>query len=146
MHFTAEDLDSNYCNKKLLLKQIRQSGSKTSIENFSFRYGTTISTNLPSAGYNKILAFDVVHEMEYQSAMLQDFKRILCNVGAVYIEEILVHKKVKKDRICNFPYLMETELKQLLSTNQYTIKKEQIVYDTGGNKYIKLFECMPADR
>ncbi|HMC86146.1 MAG TPA: class I SAM-dependent methyltransferase [Chitinophagaceae bacterium] len=143
MRFTAEDIDSNVCNKKNLLKTINRLGNKTSIKNFSVQYGDEKSTKLPAAGFSKILAFDVIHEMTYRSEMLNDFKRILLNNGAVYIEEILVHKKVKKDRVCNYPYLTEQELKKLLADNHYSIKKEQVVYDTGVNKYIKIFECVP---
>ena len=77
MRFMAEDPDSNFCNSKLLLKRINQSGNKTSIENFSIKYGTGTSTNLPSAGFNKILAFDAIHEMTFKNEMLADFKRIL---------------------------------------------------------------------
>jgi ubiquinone/menaquinone biosynthesis C-methylase UbiE len=143
LHFTAEDIDSNFCNKALLLKKIIQTGSKTSIENFTIQYGTVTATHLPAAGFSKVLAFDVLHEMTYKPAMLTDIKRILQAGGALYIQEILVHKKVKKDRVCNYPYLTETELKGILAENKYTITREEIAFDTGNNKYIKLFECVP---
>jgi ubiquinone/menaquinone biosynthesis C-methylase UbiE len=145
LHFTAEDIDSNFCNKALLLKKIIQTGSKTSIENFTIHYGTATATHLPAAGFTKVLAFDVIHEMSYKAAMLADIKRILRANGALYLQEILVHKKVKKDRVCNYPYLTETEFKEILAENKYAIKREQIAFDTGDNKYIKLFECVPLN-
>jgi len=144
LHFTAEDIDSNYCNRKKLLRQIRATGNNTSIENFDIRYGTETSTNLPPAAYSKVLAFDVLHEMSAKSLMLADIRRILQPGGSVYIEEILVHKKAKKERACNYPYLTEQEFKEILEDNHYLVKKEQLVFDSGHNKYIKIFECVPV--
>jgi len=143
MHFTAEDIDSNYCNKKKLMQQIKATGNHTAIENFDIHYGTETSTLLPQASYNKVLAFDVLHEMSAKPAMLADIRRILRPGGAVYIEEILVHKKAKKEKVCNFPYLTEQEFKIILEDNNYLATREQIVFDSGHNKYIKIFECRP---
>jgi ubiquinone/menaquinone biosynthesis C-methylase UbiE len=144
MHFTAEDIDSNYCNRKKLLQQIRVSGTNTRIENFDIRYGTETSTLLPPAAYSKVLAFDVLHEMSAKPLMLADITRILQPGGAVYIEEILVHKKTRKERACNYPYLTEQEFRKILEDNHYLVKKEQLVFDSGHNKYIRIFECVPV--
>lgn len=145
LHFTAEDIDSNFCSKQLLLKKIRKTGNKTSIENFTIQYGTVTTTLLPDTGFSKVLAFDVLHEMTWKPAMLADIRRILKAGGALYIQEILVHKKVKKDRVCHYSYLTEPELIKILAENKYEIKRAQIAFDTGDNKYIKLFECVPLD-
>ena len=145
LSFTVEDIDSNYCNKALLINRIRKSGNKTNIENFSIHIGTEKSTNLPTASFNKILVFDVIHEMTYRSEMLSDLKRILQVNGSVFIEEILVHKTVKKDKVCNYPFLTEDAFKKLLVDNKYQIKREMVTFDTGNNKYIKIFECVPLD-
>jgi cyclopropane fatty-acyl-phospholipid synthase-like methyltransferase len=143
MHFTAEDIDSNYCNRTKLFQQIRITGYQTRIENFDIHYGTETSTLLPPAAYSKVLAFDVLHEMSAKPSMLADIRRILQPGGAMYIEEILVHKKAKKERACNYPYLTEQELKKILEDNHYVVNKQQLVFDSGHNKYIKIFECMP---
>jgi ubiquinone/menaquinone biosynthesis C-methylase UbiE len=145
LHFTAEDIDSNFCNKQLLLKTLIKTGNKTSIENFTIHYGTTTATLLPAAGFSKVLAFDVLHEMTWKPAMLADIKRILKANGVLYLQEILVHKKIKKDRVCNYPYLTESELKVILADNKYAITRQEIAFDTGDNKYIKLFECVPVN-
>jgi ubiquinone/menaquinone biosynthesis C-methylase UbiE len=142
--FVVEDIDSSFCNAKKLTKKINSSGNKTSIANFEFIYGTEKATNLPSATFNKVLIFDVIHEMTYKTEMLNDIKRILQKNGSIFIEEILVHKPVKKDKVCNYPFLTEAAFKKLLADNKLSIKKESISFDTGSNKYIKIFECQAA--
>ena len=141
--FVVQDIDSTTCNKKTLAKKINKSGNKISIENFSFYYGTEKTTNLPSAKFNKVLIFDVVHEMTYKKEMLDDVRRILQRNGSIFIEEILVHKPVKKDKFCNYPFLTEVEFKKVMDDNKFLIKREIITFDTGNNKYIKIFECVP---
>ena len=141
--FIVEDIDSLSCNSKSLNKKINNTGKKTSIGNFEFHYGTEKSTNLPSATFNKVLIFDVIHEMTFKNEMLNDMKRILQKNGSIFIEEILVHKPVKKDRVCNYPFLMEAGFKKLLADNNFQINKEAITFDTGNNRYIKIFECLP---
>jgi ubiquinone/menaquinone biosynthesis C-methylase UbiE len=141
--FIVEDIDSLSCNRKSLIKKINNSGKKTRIENFEFHYGTEKATNLPSATFNKVLIFDVIHEMTYKAEMLNDIKRILQKNGSIFIEEILVHKPVKKDKVCNYPFLTEVEFKKLLIDNNFLIKREGITFDTGNNRYIKIFECLP---
>jgi ubiquinone/menaquinone biosynthesis C-methylase UbiE len=140
--FTVEDIDSSSCNTGSLAKKINNTGNKTRIENFAFYYGTEKATNLPSSKFNKVLIFDVIHEMTYKNEMLNDIKRILQKNGSIFIEEILVHKSVKKDRVCNYPFLTEVEFKKVLTDNSFVIKRESITFDTGNNKYIKIFECV----
>ena len=140
--FTVEDIDSSTCNTRSLAKRINNTGNKTRIENFAFYYGTTKATNLPSSKFNKVLIFDVIHEMTYKNEMLKDIKRILQKNGSIFIEEILVHKSVKKDRICNYPFLTEVEFKKLMTDNNFLIKRESMTFDTGNNKYMKIFECV----
>lgn len=140
--FIVEDIDSLTCNIKTLTKKINNTGNKTSIENFEFHYGTEKATNLPSAQFTKVLIFDVIHEMTYKNEMLNDIKRILQKNGSIFIEEILVHKSVKKDKVCNYPFLTEPEFKKILADNNFVIKRESITSDSGNNKYIKIFECV----
>lgn len=140
--FTVEDIDSSTCNTKSLAKKINKTGNTTRIENFAFYYGTEKATNLPSSRFNKVLIFDVIHELTYKNEMLNDIKRILQKNGSVFIEEILVHKPVKKDRVCNYPFLTEVEFKKILTDNNFLIKRESITFDTGNNRYIKIFECV----
>lgn len=139
--FAVEDIDSVSCNARVLEKRIAKQGNRTSITNFSFYYGTEKSTNLPSAAFNKVLIFDVIHEMTYKKEMLTDIKRILQKGGSLFIEEILVHQPVKKDKACNYPFFTEDAFKKILLENNLTIKREAVSADSGNNKYIKLFEC-----
>ena len=139
--FIIEDIDSSSCNKKTITKKINKTGNKTSIENFKFHYGTEKETNLPSLTFNKVLIFDVIHEMTYKTEMLNDIKRILQKNGSIFIEEILVHKPVKKDKVCNYRFFTEPEFKKVLDDNKLFIKRESITFDNGNNKYIKIFEC-----
>jgi len=139
--FTVEDIDSTTCNRKALSKKIDKTVNKTSIDNFEFHYGAEKSTNLPSATYNKVLIFDVIHELTYKTEMLADIKRILKPNGSIFIEEILVHNPVKKDKVCNYPFLTEPVFKQLLQDNNLAIAREEITFDTGNNRYIKIFGC-----
>jgi ubiquinone/menaquinone biosynthesis C-methylase UbiE len=141
--FMVEDIDSNSCNKKALSNRINKTGNRTNIDNFTFRYGNEKSTGLADSAFNKVLIFDVIHEITYKTEMLADIKRILKKGGSVFIEEILVHNKVKKDKVCNYPFLTETEFKQLLAGNDFPIKREQVTFDRGNNRYIKIFECIP---
>jgi hypothetical protein len=62
--------------------------------------------------------------------------------GSIFIEEILVHKSVKKDKVCNYPFFTEIEFKKVLTDNNFVIKRESITFDTGNNKYMKIFECV----
>lgn len=140
--FAVEDIDSTTCNPTNLLKKINNSGNLTSIQNFTFYYGTEKNSPLPSAAYNKILIFDVVHELTYKKEILEDCKRILTPSGSIFIEEILVHKPVKKDKACNYPFFTEEAFKKVLSDNGLSIKRELTTHDTGNNRYIKLFECI----
>jgi ubiquinone/menaquinone biosynthesis C-methylase UbiE len=140
--FIVEDIDSSSCNPKTLAWRINNTGNKTRIENFVFFYGTEKATNLPSAKFNKVLIFDVIHEMTYKTEILNDIKRILQKNGSIFIEEILVPKPEKKDRGCNYPFLTEVEFKKLMADNNFLIKRECITLDTGNNKYIKIFECL----
>ena len=86
---------------------------------------------------NDHLQADCVNHKE----MLNDIKRILRENGSVFIEEVLVYKPVKKDRVCNYPFLTEVTFKKILADNNFVIKKEYITLDTGNNKYSKIFEC-----
>jgi ubiquinone/menaquinone biosynthesis C-methylase UbiE len=141
--FIAEDIDSSTCNSRTLTKKINASGNKTSIQNFEFYYGTEKTTNLPSAKFNKVLIFDVIHELTYKTEMLNDIKRILQKNGAVFIEEILVHQPIKKDRACNYPFFTEAAFKKLMADNNFLITRESITFDTGNNRFMKIFECSP---
>ena len=138
--FIVEDIDSSTLNRKKLLAQIKRFGNKADIKQFSIVYGTTTSTNLPTASFNKVLMFDVVHEMSERQTMLNDIKRILQKGGSLFIEEILVHKPQKKDRICNYPFFTEIAFKQLMTDNNFILIKEKISFETGYKKYIKMFE------
>ncbi len=140
---TAEDIDSNTCNTALLTKRILQSGGPANIGNITIQIGTEKGTNLPVRSFTRAFVFDVIHEMTWKKEMLADIKRILRDSGVVYIEEVLVHKKIKKDRGCNYPFLTEPELKVILQDNGYTIVREIITADSGKNRYLKLFECKP---
>ena len=82
----------------------------------------------------------MIHEFSDRNSMLQDVKRILTKNGSVFIEEILVHKPIKKDRICNFPFFTEDAFKVLMMENKFTLIKEKVTFDTGNNRYIKMFE------
>lgn len=143
--FTVEDIDSNILNRKKLLKTIKRFEYKTVLEQFNIVYGTETSTNLPSATFNKVLLFDVIHEFSDRNRMLQDVKRILTNNGSVFIEEILVHKPIKKDRICNYPFFTEDAFKALMMQNKFILIKEKITFDTINNRYIKIFEYNAAN-
>ena len=138
--FTVEDIDSGSLNRKKLIKQIKKFGNIAKIEHFNIIYGTEASTNLPTATFNKVLLFDVVHEFSDRNTMLQDVKRILSKNGSVFIEEILVHKPIKKDRICNYPFFTEDAFKALMMENNFKLVKEKVTFDTGNNRYIKIFE------
>jgi ubiquinone/menaquinone biosynthesis C-methylase UbiE len=138
--FTVQDIDSNTCNTRVWQKRILQSGGFTRIENFSFQTGTEQSTRLPTAAFNKVLVFDVIHELTYKTEMLADLKRILAPGGSLFIEEILVHQPQKKDRACNYPFLTEPEFITLMNQNGFVLKKQIITLDPGKNKYFKCFE------
>jgi ubiquinone/menaquinone biosynthesis C-methylase UbiE len=140
--FDVEDIDSSSFNPKTLAGRINNTGNKTKIENFTFYYGTEKTTNLPSAKFNKVLIFDVIHEMTYKTDMLNDIKRILQINGSIFIREILVHKPEKKGRGCNYPFLTELEFKKLMTDNNIFIKRESITLSSGYNKYSKIFECI----
>jgi ubiquinone/menaquinone biosynthesis C-methylase UbiE len=140
LKFTVEDIDSSTCNKKNLEKRIKKLGNKTSIEQFKIVYGTELTTNLPTEGYNKILLFDVIHEISQKEIMLGEIKRITSKGGFIFIEEILVHKPQKKDRICSYPFLTEDEFKRLMIENKFLLVKEQITGDYGKNRYLKIFQ------
>jgi ubiquinone/menaquinone biosynthesis C-methylase UbiE len=86
--------------------------------------------------------FDVIHELTYKNEMLNDVKRILQKNGSIYIREILIHKSVKKDKSCSYPYLTELEFKTILLENNFEIKREINFFDWGYNRYIKIFECV----
>jgi ubiquinone/menaquinone biosynthesis C-methylase UbiE len=138
--FTVEDIDSTKLTYKTLTKQIEKNGSKANIQQFKIVYGTETSTNLPSATFNKILVFDVIHELSSKKEMLDEIKRILQQNGSVFIEEILVRKPQKKDRICNYPFLTEEVFLKLMEENNFILKREEKTIDNGKNKYIKIFE------
>ncbi len=142
--FTVEDIDSSECNRKKMQKQIRRWDNKANIDQFSFHYGTETSTGLPANSYNKVMMFNLVHELTYKTEMLNDIKRILSNDGVILIEEILVRKKIKRDKNCNYPYLTEDEFKTVMAENKFILKKEKIAYDSEHNRYLKLFEYSPV--
>lgn len=137
--FTLEDIDSNTLNRKKLLNQIKRFGNIAKIEQFNIVYGTEASTNLPSTSFNKVLMTGVVHEFSNRNAMLQDVKRILTTDGSLFIEEVLVHKPMKKDRICNYPFFTVDAFKALMIENNLKLVKEKMTFDTGSNRYIKIF-------
>lgn len=143
--FTVEDIDSNSCNIKTLSKRIKKLGNKTSIEQFSFIYGTETSTNLPTSNFNKVLMFMVLHEMTFKKEMLADIKRILQKNGSLFIQENISHKPQKKQRACNYRFLTENEFKQIMTENKFLLKREQISFDTGHNTYLKLSEYTVAE-
>ncbi len=143
--FTVEDIDSSTLNRKKLIAQIKRFGNKANIHQFNIVYGTTTSTNLPASSFNKVLMFDVVHEMSDRQTMLNDVKRILQKGGSLFIEEILVYKPQKKERHCNYPFFTEIAFKQLMTDNNFILKKEKISFETGHKKYIKMFEYQTAN-
>jgi ubiquinone/menaquinone biosynthesis C-methylase UbiE len=85
--------------------------------------------------------FDVIHELSNKVEMLNDIKRILQPKGSLFIEEILVKRKAKKDKDCSFPFLKEDEFKRILKENGWTINREEYTYKSTQNRYIKIFEC-----
>lgn len=137
--FTVEDIDSNSCAKSVYSKKLKN--SKTDISHFTFHIGNEKSTTLPDKNYNKVLMFDVMHELSYKAEILSDIKRILQPDGSLFIEEILVKRKVKKDKDCSFPFLKEEEFKQILKENGWNINREEYTYNSSQNRYIKIFEC-----
>ncbi|MFN8243872.1 MAG: class I SAM-dependent methyltransferase [Ferruginibacter sp.] len=140
--FVVEDIDSNYTSIPLLLKTAKKTGYNIEPENFTVHIGSELSTTLPAGAFNKVLAFDVIHEMTYRNEMLQDIKRILAKNGRLFIGEILVYKKRRKEKSCHYPFLKEDELKELLAANGFTILREQVSFEHAvKHKYFKLFEC-----
>ncbi|HOS47483.1 MAG TPA: class I SAM-dependent methyltransferase [Bacteroidia bacterium] len=137
--FTVEDIDSNSCAKTVYLNKLKN--SKTDISHFTFHIGNEKSTTLPDKKYTKVLMFDVIHELSNKAEMLSDVKRILQPEGSLFIEEILVKRKVKKDKDCLFPFLNEVEFKQILKENGWNIDREEYTYNSSQNRYIKIFEC-----
>ncbi len=143
--FTVEDIDSSTLNTKKLIAQIKRFGNKANIEQFKIVYGSSTSTNLPTATFTKVLMFDVIHEMSDRQTMLKEIKRILQKGGSLFIEEVLVYKPQKKERHCDYPFFTEAAFKQLMLENKFILKKEKISLDTGHRKYMKLFEYTIAD-
>ncbi len=145
MIFTVEDIDSTTLNRKKLLAQIKRFGNKANIEQFNIVYGTETSTNLPDASFNKVLMFDVIHELSDRQTMLNEIKRILQKGGSLFIEEILVHKPQKKEKHCDYPFFTEIAFKNLMQENKFLLKNEKISFNTGNKKYIKMFEYIVAN-
>ena len=145
VYFTVEDIDSSECNRKKMLKEIRRWGNKANIDQFSFHYGTETSTGLPANSYNKVMMFNLVHELTYKTEMLNDIRKILSSEGVILAEEILVRKKTKKDKNCNYPYLTEDEFKKVMADNKFILKREKMFYDSEHNRYLKLFEYSPEN-
>jgi ubiquinone/menaquinone biosynthesis C-methylase UbiE len=139
LKFTVEDIDSSTLNIKKLEKQIKRNGSKAKIEQFKIVYGTETSTKLPSGNFNKVLLFDVIHELSSKKEMFDELKRILQKGGSIFIEEILVRKPQKKDRACNYPFYTEEAFKALMLSYGFILKKEENTLSTK-NKFMKLFE------
>jgi ubiquinone/menaquinone biosynthesis C-methylase UbiE len=139
LKFTVEDIDSNSLNVKKIEKQIKRNGNKASIGQFKIVYGSEVSTNLPTASFNKVLLFDVIHELSSKKEMFDELKRILQKGGSIFIEEILVKKPQKKDRGCDYPFYTEDGFKQLMYSFGFILKKEEITLETK-NKFMKLFE------
>ena len=137
--FTVEDIDSNLCSIERYSKEFKKSG--VDISHFTFHIGNENSTTLPDKNYDKVLMFDVMHELSNKKGMLGDIKRILRPEGSLFIEEILVQRKVKKDKGCSYTYLKEEEFKQILKENGWAIKREDYTYKSTQNRYIKIFEC-----
>lgn len=142
--FDVEDIDSLTSNKTILTKWIYKAGNLTKIENFKYYYGDDTTTNMPSNSYNKVLIFNVIHEFTYKKKMLDEIKRILKKDGQVFIEEILVHKKIKKNSKCNYPFLLELDFKKIMEDNNFLLKREITKFDAGINRYIKVFEYVVA--
>ncbi len=143
--FIVEDIDSSTLNRKKLLAQIKRFGNKANIHQFNIVYGTTTSTNLPASSFNKVLMFDVIHELSDRQTMLNEIKRILQKGGSLFIEEILVHNPQKKERHCDYPFFTEIAFKQLMTDNNFILKKEKISFETVHKKYIKMFEYQTAN-
>ncbi|MBL0136351.1 MAG: hypothetical protein IPP79_21435 [Chitinophagaceae bacterium] len=98
-------------------------------------------TPLPSATYNKILIFDVHHELTYKKEIFEDCKNPSLPPASIFIEEILPQAS-KKTKLATTHSLLEEEFKKYYLDNGLSIKREQITFDSGNNKYIKLFECI----
>jgi ubiquinone/menaquinone biosynthesis C-methylase UbiE len=127
------------------LAQIKRFGNKANIEQFNIVYGTETSTNLPAASFNKILMFDVIHELSDKQTMLNEIKRILQKGGSLFIQEILVYKPKKKERHCNYPFFTEIAFKNLMQENKFILKNEKICLDASNKKYIKMFEYIVSN-
>lgn len=138
--FTLEDLSPKYCNPKKISRTIRLFKSRAKSGQFSYAYGNDTSTNLPAATFDKVLAFDVLHEFTYRQKMLDNIKRIMKPGASLFVGEILTHKKEKKQRKCNFPFLNDTELKETMKENNFVLLREEITYDEDKNRYRKIFE------
>lgn len=82
--FYLEDVDTACLNSQNLQKQLDlYAGLKKSSfkNNFIQVTGTSTSTNLPNATFQKVLINDVYHHFENKAAMLSEIKRI-CRPGA----------------------------------------------------------------
>jgi 2-polyprenyl-3-methyl-5-hydroxy-6-metoxy-1,4-benzoquinol methylase len=143
MHFTIEEIDSVACNAKVFAKNIAQNGYNLDVKNFKFRYGNENSTKLLSGRYSKVLMLEVLHEFTNKKEMLDDVKRILKKNGTIIISDILVYQKEKKSPGCNYPYLTENELKEILKDNHISISEEKKFGIITPNKYVVMFKCKP---
>jgi ubiquinone/menaquinone biosynthesis C-methylase UbiE len=140
LKFTVQDIDRSTLTEKKLQSQINRNNNKANMLQFNIVYGNDTSTNLPSQTFTKVLLFDVLHEVHDKQRILADIKRILKKDGKLIIEEILVFKPQRKERNCNYPFFIEADFKQLMEANIFVLIKEQVSFENGKKKYIKLFE------
>jgi ubiquinone/menaquinone biosynthesis C-methylase UbiE len=141
MVFSVEDIDSTVCNRANFQKEINKTRVPVNVNNFKFHYGNEKSTLLPNSSFTKVMMFDLVHEFTYKKEMFQDIKRILKKDGLLLISEIVVNKKVPKEKDCNYPFLTEPELKDVLLKNNIIVLHQEVFSKLSSNKNMLLLRC-----
>ncbi len=100
-------------------------GSSLSAD-FKLVLGTENATALPHGIFDRVLMFNVFHEVELREGMMMEIHQLLNNEGELIIMERMGITEGEVYSDCKYPKLMEAGFLQEMKDYGYTVKRKQL--------------------
>ena len=132
IEWTLQEIDTACLNKtnwsKVLMHHEKLKG-KSIVGTFTLLKGDESKTNLTQNYYDRILLFNVYHELSSQESILVDIKGALNNKGQLVIMERMARKKNAKRKDCGHVMPWEPDFYSQMIQLGFSIVQKDIAYE-----------------
>ena len=112
---------------------------------FNLVVGTEDSTGLPQGIFDRVLMFNVFHEIASREGMMREIHQLLNEDGELVIMERMGKTAGEVHGDCKYPKLIETSFLQEMNAYGYTLKRKQLGEEMS-NLMFYTFVSLVADR